>query len=124
MRASVLAMDWLEPSDQGTVELSLSYARQIDLANAAAVAASEALRGLEDLDPLEKAPLLDACNDAVAASLKANYLGMHLLNAMKSLGGDPQSRALIKDAQKSDDDGAPSDPLAAMRAKARGKQGA
>ncbi len=118
VEAAVVAMDWLTAADQATVELALSYARQIDLAQAAAVTAAEVLRGVEGMDPDEVGPLVKACNEALAASMKAHYLGPHLHAALKSLGGDPVSRLPLDEAKGSEDTAAPVDPLAAMRAAA------
>jgi hypothetical protein len=72
LEASVLAavrgMSWLEDTDQAGVELALTYARQIDRA----VAEGE---GVE--------------------VTKALYLGPHLLNALRALGGTPLERKEI-----------------------------
>ena len=85
---------------------------------AAAVTAAEVLRGVEGMDPDEVGPLVKACNEALAASMKAHYLGPHLHAALKSLGGDPVSRLPLDEAKGSEDTAAPVDPLAAMRAAA------
>lgn len=115
-------MDWLKPTDRAMVELALSYARQIDMANTLAVAAAEVLKDPEKL--AEEAGLLalegmvKQANDAIGKSMKAHYLGPHLHNALKSLGGDPASREEITGATSGSEK--PADPLAAMRAKRRG----
>lgn len=113
-------MDWLEATDRAMVELALSYARQIDMANFVAVDASDRLKNLDpDMDPAEAKEFMETANRSLAASQRAMYLGPHLHNAMKSLGGDPLSRKEITGAG-STDTAAPADPLAAMRAKRKG----
>lgn len=119
-------MDWLQATDRAMVELALSYARQIDMANALAIAGADLLKALQDpdrFDEQEGIAQLDAsvkvANDAIGKSMKAHYLGPHLHNAMRSLGGDPASRKEITGASSGAAE-APADPLAAMRAKRRG----
>lgn len=119
VETAVGQMDWLSPTDRATVELALSYARQIDMSNLTAIAAADQIRNLEGMDPEEVAPLIESANRALAASMRALYLGPHLHNAMKSLGGDPLSRKEITGAG-SEQSSAPADPLAAMRAKRKG----
>lgn len=119
VEAAVGQMDWLSVTDRAMVELALSYARQIDMANLTAVAAADQIRKLDGMDPEEAAPLLESANRSLAASQKAHYLGPHLHNALKSLGGDPASRQEIAGAG-SESAATPSDPLAAMRAKRKG----
>jgi hypothetical protein len=65
---SVAAMPWLRPSDGAAVALALSYAARID----AAVASG----------------------DEVEAT-KASYLGPHLMNALRQLGGTPADRKAL-----------------------------
>lgn len=117
--AAVEQMYWLTPTDRATVELARSYARQIDLINMVAAEASERMRNLDpNADPRESAALMEAANKALAASGKALFLGPHLHNALRSIGGDPGSRAEIVGASKAEAE-KPVDPLAAMRAKRR-----
>jgi len=68
VRASVDAMSWLKPSDQAAVDLALTYARRID----------EAL----------------ALADGQEVT-KALYLGPHLLNTLRALGGAPAERKAL-----------------------------
>lgn len=113
-------MDWLQATDRAMVELALSYARQIDMANFVALDASERLKNLDpDMEPEDAKAFMDTANRSLAASMKAHYLGPHLHNAMRSLGGDPASRKEITGASSGAAE-APADPLAAMRAKRRG----
>lgn len=65
VQAAIDAMTWLQPSDGGGVALALTYARRID----------EALASGEGQEVT-----------------KALYLGPHLLNTLKSLGGAPFER--------------------------------
>lgn len=58
-------MRWLQPTDQATVELAMTYARRID----------EALETGEGQEVT-----------------KALYLGPHLLNTLRALGGAPAER--------------------------------
>ena len=67
VHAAVAAMGWLKDSDAGTVALALRYAGQIDAA--------------KDLEPAE--------------AMKALYLGPHLLNALRALGGAPGERKAL-----------------------------
>lgn len=113
-------MDWLQATDRAMVELALSYARQIDMANFVALDASERLKNLDpDMEPEDAKAFMDTANRSLAAAGKALYLGPHLHNAMRSLGGDPASRKEITGAGSGAAE-APADPLAAMRAKRRG----
>lgn len=73
VQASVDRMTWLEETDEATVQLALQYARRIDVA----------LR-IADENPRE--PKLQE------AATKALYLGPHLLNTMRALGGAPGER--------------------------------
>jgi hypothetical protein len=66
--AAVEAMSWLRPTDQATVELARSYAERIDAA-------------------------IDSGTEADAA--KALYLGPHLLNTLRALGGAPADRKAL-----------------------------
>lgn len=65
---SVKSMTWLAASDQATVDLALTYAGRIDAA-------------LSGDDP--------------ADATKALYLGPHLLNALRALGGAPAERKAL-----------------------------
>lgn len=120
VETAVGQMDWLQATDRAMVELALSYARQIDMANFVALDASERLKNLDpDMEPEDAKAFMDTANRSLAASMKAHYLGPHLHNAMRSLGGDPASRKEITGAG-SEQSSAPADPLAAMRAKRKG----
>ena len=66
VKGAVKAMTWLRPSDRAAVDLALAYARRIDLA-------------LSEGDGPEVT--------------KALYLGPHLLNTLRALGGAPAERA-------------------------------
>ena len=68
VQAAVAKMTWLEDSDRAAVDLALTYARRIDAAIAT-----------------ESGP------DAT----KALYLGPHLLNALRALGGAPAERKAL-----------------------------
>ena len=85
-RASVAAMDWLKDTDNALVRTGLEYARQID-------------KVIQD-------PEVSATDKT-----KALYLGPHLINALKELGGTPGSR---KDLTQGE--GAIGGKLAALRA--------
>lgn len=74
---AIESMEWLSDPDDGAIELAKQYSRRIDKALEAA-----------DRDP-------DNSNLAVAAT-KALYLGSHLLNTLKELGGTPGSRLLLE----------------------------
>ena len=65
VQAAVAAMKWLAPSDQAAVDLALTYAARID----------EALEFAEGQEVT-----------------KALYLGPHLLNTLRALGGTPGER--------------------------------
>ena len=65
--ASVRAMPWLAPSDKAAIDLALTYARRIDEA-------------------------LDAGGEDTT---KALYLGPHLLNTLRALGGTPAERKAL-----------------------------
>lgn len=68
VESSVEAMVWLKDSDQATVKLAVVYAQQID----AAVASGDE-----------------------STAVKALYLGPHLLNALRALGGAPADRKAL-----------------------------
>lgn len=68
VHASVKAMTWLTTSDQAAVDLALTYARRID-------------------DALESAEGQEVT--------KALYLGPHLLNTLRALGGAPAERKAL-----------------------------
>lgn len=99
-------MDWLQGSDAGMMELCRQYARQIDMATETARVMVERAEFDADVDPTK----------AVEQASKAMYLGTHLHSSLRSLGGTPMDR---KELGKGDE-GVPTNPLAAMRQKARG----
>lgn len=68
VRSSIEAMSWLEDSDQAAAELAIKYATQVDVA-------------VESGDP--------------EAARSAMYLGPHLLNALRALGGTPVERKAL-----------------------------
>lgn len=70
---SVQAMTWLKTTDDGTVQLAREYAKRID------VALRYANEHPEDAKAQE-------------AATKALYLGPHLLNTLRALGGAPGER--------------------------------
>jgi len=65
---SVKAMTWLKPTDQAAVDLALTYAERID----------EALATAEGQE-----------------ITKALYLGPHLLNTLRAIGGAPVERKAL-----------------------------
>lgn len=92
--ASVKAMDWLEDSDLASVELARTYAGRID----------EALRAFDEGE-IESTDLN-----------KVLYLGPHMLNTLRALGGAPQERkALTSDSPEAAN---PFDELKKRRARA------
>lgn len=68
VRSSIEAMTWLEDSDQATADLAVNYAEQVDVAVASG-------------DP--------------EAARSAMYLGPHLLNTLRALGGTPAERKAL-----------------------------
>lgn len=68
VRKSVEAMLWLEPSDEAAVDLAVTYAARID----------DAVANGEGQDVT-----------------KALYLGPHLLNTLRALGGAPAERKAL-----------------------------
>ncbi len=68
VREAVAAMPWLTASDRAAVELALAYAAQIDAVMVAG-------------DPQEVT--------------RALYLGPHLLNTLRALGGTPAERKML-----------------------------
>ena len=68
VKGAVKAMTWLRPSDRAAVELALAYARRIDGA------------------------LVDGDGQEVTRAL---YLGPHLLNTLRALGGAPAERQTL-----------------------------
>ena len=69
VEATFAAMPWLQDSDRAAMDLALSYARRID-------EAVETGEGQE--------------------VTKALYLGPHLLNTLRALGGTPSDRRGLK----------------------------
>ena len=65
VETAVAGMVWLKPTDRAAVDLALTYARRIDEA------------------------LLEGEGQEVT---KALYLGPHLLNSLRALGGTPGDR--------------------------------
>lgn len=76
------SMKWLTEADEGLVALALQYARRID----------NALKIADQSDP----------KDSVAqqGATKALYLGPHLVNALKALGGSPGDRFELEAKRK------------------------
>ncbi|NKZ90506.1 hypothetical protein GS966_11240 [Rhodococcus hoagii] len=68
---SIGKMPWLKDADKGAIALAYAYAKQID----AAVNGEGESSGYE--------------------ATKALYLGPHLLNALRALGGTPDGRAQL-----------------------------
>lgn len=68
VRKSIEGMPWLGPSDNAAIELAAIYAARIDEA-------------------------VDTGDNALAT--KALYLGPHLLNTLRELGGTPKERAAL-----------------------------
>lgn len=108
---AVNAMSWLEASDMAMVELALEYARQIDAARAAAKIALDHAREDPSFDP---AP-------ALGVASKALYLGPHLHNTLRALGGAPEDRRAL---QQESGDGEPANPFEAMMQQVRDERGA
>lgn len=77
IEASVAAMSWLEPSDGAAVALALTYARRID-------------KAVEDFE--------EGLIDTVALN-KVLYLGPHILNTLRALGGTPAERKALLDGE-------------------------
>lgn len=73
VNASVAAMAWVQDGDAATVELAREYARRIDAA-------------------LDFARANPDDQKAQEAATKALYLGPHLLNTLRALGGTPDAR--------------------------------
>jgi hypothetical protein len=71
--SAVAAMKWLEPSDQATVDLALSYAKHLDGV-------------MESGSPADVS--------------KALYLGPHLLNTLRALGGAPAERKELAEVEE------------------------
>lgn len=108
---AVNAMSWLEASDFAMVELALEYARQIDAARESARIAVDHAREDPSFDP---AP-------ALGVASKALYLGPHLHNTLRALGGSPEDRRALQD---DDREAGPADPLEAMMQQMRSGRGA
>ena len=87
VRKSVEGMPWLGPSDAAAIDLAAAYAAQID----AAVETGEG----QDVT-------------------KALYLGPHLLNALRELGGTPKERKALTAGETQEAD--PIDELKKKRA--------
>jgi hypothetical protein len=68
VEASVAEMSWLTPTDQAAVDLALTYADRIDDALA---------------------------TESGSEVTKALYLGPHLLNTLRALGGAPAERKAL-----------------------------
>ena len=90
VESAVAGMDWLKPTDRAAVDLALTYAARID----------EALATGEGQEVT-----------------KALYLGPHLLNTLRALGGTPAERAVLAS------DKAPEGKLAQLRAITGGVNG-
>ncbi len=68
VREAVAAMPWLAPSDGAAVDLALTYAAQID------------------------AVMAEGDSQSVTRAL---YLGPHLLNTLRAIGGTPLERKVL-----------------------------
>lgn len=93
LEAALDGMHWLTPADTGAVALARAYAKRID----------------------------DAIQYAEGQEVtKALYLGPHLLNALRTLGGTPDARGAVGNA------GAPANPagekLTQFKARAAGRK--
>lgn len=69
VRKAVKAMHWLDESDKAAVDLAIRYAKEIEAA-------------------------ADSGDEAHSAKMIA-WMGPHLLNALKSLGGTPAERKAL-----------------------------
>ena len=69
VRRSIKGMHWLEESDKAAVDLAIRYAKEIEAA-------------------------ADSGDSAESAKVIA-WMGPHLLNALKSLGGTPAERKAL-----------------------------
>lgn len=87
VRKSVERMPWLAPSDDAAIELAAIYAARIDEA-------------------------VDTGDNALAT--KALYLGPHLLNTLRALGGTPEERKALTSGEGKEVD--PIDELKKKRA--------
>lgn len=87
VRKSVEGMPWLTPSDNAAIELAATYAARIDRA-------------------------VDGGDEQAAT--KALYLGPHLLNTLRALGGAPIERKALTSGEAQEVD--PIDELKRKRA--------
>lgn len=76
--AAIGRMDWLTDADEAAKSLARAYAEQID-------AATEVEKHCPECGA--------DCGPDSTAITKALYLGPHLLNALRALGGTPEGRA-------------------------------
>lgn len=86
---SIVKMTWLTPADDAAKALARTYAKQID-------AVIEGT-GQHVCDHCGETTEVEA--DATQIT-KALYLGPHLLNALRSLGGSPDGRAALDVTEK------------------------
>ncbi|AKC03029.1 hypothetical protein BH790_gp04 [Gordonia phage Gsput1] len=75
---AIEAMDWLKPADAASKALARAYADQIDAV-------------------IDGSHICKHCGEETSQSpeqiTKALYLGPHLLNALRALGGTPEGRS-------------------------------
>lgn len=89
VRASVRAMPWLGASDQALVRLAELYAQRLDEAADVAAAVGELPTLSPDDDLYDRVRKLEAAADHTKA---VGWLGPHLQNTLKALGGAPIER--------------------------------
>lgn len=92
--AAVKKMRWLEPSDGAAVELARTYARRIDT-------------GMDEFD------------EGLITSTDLNkvlYLGPHILNTLRALGGTPKERKELLEGE-----GTPGGMMDELKAKRKRK---
>ena len=80
-REAIDSMKWLTEADEGIIALALQYAKRID----------NSLRVADD-NPTDVV--------AQTGATKALYLGPHLVNALKTLGGSPGDRMDLEAKRK------------------------
>lgn len=92
VQAAAESMDWLSPSDRAMLALAMRYAKTIEEAHLLA----DRLADLDVSDVshslFKRIEALEAMADAQKA---VGWIGPHLANALKSLGGAPAERKAL-----------------------------
>ena len=94
-RSSIRQMTWLEPTDDAAVALAVRYAETLDRAAAGARAAE--IPADADADAAARIRELEAQVEAVKV---LGWLGPHVTNILRDLGGTPASRAKLSTGSK------------------------